>query len=141
MDKNKKVTYADKDASWELYVELNTKMTTQPFFQMYNGNRVGGVNESALESIYSIFPETRLILKQYGFLGKQFANLAFEMLNDVIRPFTTKWHRMMVLDIVLKEKNEFDGDLRRLQVDLAPYVAKFLEMANIKDKLLDKVEE
>jgi hypothetical protein len=29
MDKNKKVTYADKDASWELYVELNTKITTQ----------------------------------------------------------------------------------------------------------------
>ena len=134
MDKNKKVTYADKDASWELYVELNTKMTTQPFFQMYNGNRVGGVNESALESIYSIFPETRLILKQYGFLGKQFANLAFEMLNDVIRPFTTKWHNRI-------QPNKFQEDLKQLQSDLAPYVAKFLEMASTKDELLDKVEE
>jgi hypothetical protein len=69
---------------------------------MYNGNRVGGVNESALESIYSIFPETRLILKQYGFLGKQFANLAFEMLNDVIRPFTTKWHRHFSIQLDIK---------------------------------------
>jgi hypothetical protein len=39
MDKNKKVTYADKDASWELYVELNTKMTTQPITQSYNDER------------------------------------------------------------------------------------------------------
>jgi hypothetical protein len=73
---------------------------------------------STLLSIYSIFPETRLILKQYGFLGKQFANLAFEMLNDVIRPFTTKWHRMMVLDIALKEKNEFEGHIYHILCQL-----------------------
>ena len=141
MDKNKKVTYADKDASWELYVELSTKMTTQSITQYYNDEPTTGDSKSALTSIYSIFPETRLILKEYGLEGKQFASLAFEMLNVVIRPFTTKWHRMMVLDIALKEKNEFEGDLRRLQVDLAPYVDKFLEMANTKNELLDKVEE
>jgi hypothetical protein len=32
-------------------------------------------------------------------------------------------------------------DLKQLQSDLAPYVAKFLEMANTKNELLDKVEE
>jgi aromatic ring hydroxylase len=36
---------------------------------------------------------------------------------------------------------KFQEDLKQLQSDLAPYVAKFLEMANTKDKLLDKVEE
>jgi hypothetical protein len=32
MDKNKKVTYADKDASWELYVELNTNLSNNSSF-------------------------------------------------------------------------------------------------------------
>ena len=145
MDETKKVTYADKDASWELYVELNTKMTTQSIIQIYKGNRVSGREKSALESIYSIFPETRLILKQYGLTGKQFARLAFEMLNTVIRPFTTKWHGFSEG----MDKNDFNKycgmkfqkDLKQLQSDLAPYVAKFLEMANTKDKSLDKVEE
>jgi hypothetical protein len=45
-DKNKKVTYADKDASWELYVELNTKMTTQPITQSYNDERTINVNRN-----------------------------------------------------------------------------------------------
>jgi hypothetical protein len=145
MDESKKVTYADKDASWEMYVELNTKMTTQSFIQLYNNEPTIGDCKSALTSIYSIFPETRLILKQYGLLGKQFANLAFKMLNVKIRPFTTKWHGFSEG----MDKNDFNKycgmkfqkDLKQLQSDLAPYVAKFLEMANTKDKLLDKVEE
>ena len=133
MDKNKKVTYADKDASWEMYVELNTKITTQPITQYYNDEPTTGYSKSALTSIYSIFAETRLILKEYGLEGKQFASLAFEMLNVVIRPFTTKWHNRI-------QPNKFQEDLKQLQSDLAPYVDKFLEMANTKDELLDKVE-
>ena len=139
MDETKRVTYSDKDASWELYVELNTKMTTQLITQSYNDEPTTGDSESALTSIYSIFPETRLILKQYGLQGKQFASLAFKMLNVEIRPFTTKWHKASLGDGINYIK--FQEDLKQLQSDLAPYVAKFLEMANTKDKLLDKVEE
>jgi hypothetical protein len=36
---------------------------------------------------------------------------------------------------------KFQEDLKQLQSDLAPYVDKFLEMANTKNELLDKVEE
>jgi hypothetical protein len=135
MDETKRVTYADKDASWELYVELNTKMTTQSINQSYFGDLVVGDNKSTLDSIYSIFPETRDILKRYGHQGKQFANLAFKMLNVVIRPFTTKWHTSNLYS------NDFQEELKMLQSDLIPYVDKFLEMANTKNKLLDKVEE
>jgi hypothetical protein len=50
-----------------------------------------------------------------------------------------------LLDVLLCQltstKLQFQEDLKQLQSDLAPYVAKFLEMANTKDKLLDKVEE
>ena len=139
MDETKKVTYADKDASWEMYVELNTKMTTQLITQSYNNKSRTGDTRSALTSIYSIFPETRDILKRYGLQGKQFASLAFEMLNVVIRPFTTKWHGFSIE--TKSTKLQFQENLKQLQSDLAPYVAKFLEMASTKDELLDKVEE
>jgi hypothetical protein len=62
-----------------MYVELNTKITTQPITQYYNDEPTTGYSKSALTSIYSIFAETRLILKEYGLEGKQFASLAFEM--------------------------------------------------------------
>ena len=139
MDETKKVTYADKDASWELYVELNTKITTQSITQYYNDEPTTGDSKSALTSIYSIFPETRDILKRYGHQGKQFANLAFKMLNVVIRPFTTKWHKEGLAPHRIRP-DKFQEDLKQLQSDLAPYVAKFLEMANTDDLLLDKVE-
>jgi hypothetical protein len=45
------------------------------------------------------------------------------MLNVEIRPFTTKWHNRI-------QPNKFQEDLKQLQSDLAPYVDKFLEMAN-----------
>jgi hypothetical protein len=140
MDKNKKVTYADKDASWELYVELNTKMTTQSITQYHNDEPTTGDSKSALTSVYSIFPETRDILKRYGLQGEQFASLAFKMLNVEIRPFTTKWHKEGLPPHRIRP-DKFQEDLKQLQSDLAPYVAKFLEMASTKDELLDKVEE
>jgi hypothetical protein len=61
------------------------------------------------------------------------------MLNVEIRPFTTKWHKASLSGGINYIK--FQEDLKQLQSDLAPYVAKFLEMANTKDKLLDKVGE
>ena len=145
MDENKKVTYADKDASWELYVELNTKMTTQSITQSYNDEPSTGDSKSALASIYSIFPETRVILKEHGLEGKQFANLAFEMLNRVIRPFTTKWHGISE-GMHHSHFNEycsvrFQEDLEQLQSDLDPYVTKFLKMANTNDDSLDRYVE
>ena len=145
MDETKTITYSDRDASWELYVELNTKMTTQSITQSYNDEPSTGDSKSALASIYSIFPETRVILKEHGLEGKQFANLAFEMLNTVIRPFTTKWHGLSIrMDKIHFDEYydlKFQEDLKQLQSDLAPYVAKFLKMANANDDSLDRVEE
>jgi hypothetical protein len=48
MDETKRVTYSDKDASWELYVELNTKMTTQLITQSYNDEPTTGDSKSGL---------------------------------------------------------------------------------------------
>jgi hypothetical protein len=58
-------------------------MTTQSITQSYNDEPSTGDSKSALASIYSIFPETRVILKEHGLEGKQFANLAFEIFKNL----------------------------------------------------------
>ena len=47
----------DKAAAWELYIELLTRITTQPLEQE------DGDEEIALKSVYSIFPLTREVIK------------------------------------------------------------------------------
>ena len=133
MDKNKKVTYSDKRGSWFMYVELNTKMTTQSITQVYKEQRITGDVKSALDSIYSIFPSTRRILTTFGSDGERFANLAFGMLNVEIRPFTTKWHRIMTDEDTIMLPGEFQEDLKELQDRLVPFVNEFYKMANTPD--------
>ena len=48
----------DKKAAWELYIELLTKITTQPLLDD------DGIEKAALDSVYSIFSITREILKK-----------------------------------------------------------------------------
>ena len=43
----------DKEAAWELYIELLTRISTQPLPEVH------GDDKTALESVYSIFPVTR----------------------------------------------------------------------------------
>jgi hypothetical protein len=50
----------DKDAAWELCVELLTRVALQPL------DKDVGDEESALASIYSIFETTRGIIKSHG---------------------------------------------------------------------------
>jgi hypothetical protein len=56
------------------------------------------------------------------------------MLNVEIRPFTTKWHGLSIrMDKIHFDEYydlKFQEDLKQLQSDLAPYVAKFLETFN-----------
>ena len=48
---------ADKDAAWDMYIELLTRITTQA---LPNDN---GIEQTALESIYTIFGITREIVR------------------------------------------------------------------------------
>ena len=49
----------DRDAAWDLYVELLTRITTQPLPDEV------GVEESALDSVYVLFAITRETLKHH----------------------------------------------------------------------------
>ena len=50
----------DRDAAWELYVEMLTRIVTQPL------PAEAGDEQTALDSVYSLFPTTREILRRRG---------------------------------------------------------------------------
>lgn len=77
-------TENDKNAAWELYVEMLTRITTQTLPAQ------AGDEETALNSIYSLFLKTREILSQHGHKNKEFRMIAIPILNQVVRPFTAK---------------------------------------------------
>jgi hypothetical protein len=86
-----------RKAAWEMYVELITRIAVQPL------EADEGLLREALGSLYSLFGETRRILKLYGpdvarRERKQlvsFGMIAVDVLNVWLRPFTAKWHRLL----------------------------------------------
>ena len=124
----------DKDAAWEIYVELITRITIQPL------PKEEGEEQIALESIYTLFPITREILKKYGRDAQEFAKLAVVVLNQIIRPFTTKWHKLALKGAFEKEekREEFRKELEELQKKLIIYTRMLADMAGVED--LTKLE-
>ena len=51
---------ADKDAAWELYIEMLTRIVTQPL------PSESGDEKTALDSVYALFAITREILHRRG---------------------------------------------------------------------------
>jgi uncharacterized membrane-anchored protein len=116
----------DKDAAWELYIELSTRITTQPLEEMT------GDNLTALDSVYELFELTREILKKYNRSCIEFSKLAIPILNQIIRPFTAKWHTTSKTeDFNSKYYEEFRKELNELQNVLIIYTAMLGDMAGI----------
>ncbi|MDP8240668.1 MAG: hypothetical protein P9X24_16390 [Candidatus Hatepunaea meridiana] len=119
----------DKAAAWELYIEFLTRITTQPLLQK------DGDEESALKSIYSIFPLTREVIRNYGRYCFEFTKIAIVVLNQVIRPFTAKWHRLSANGAFEdpQQCKEFRVDLLELQSLLLVYTKMLADMAGVED--------
>lgn len=119
----------DREAAWELYVELLTRVATQHLLPD------DGDEKAALNSIYVIFPLTREILRRRGSGCGEFAKLAIPVLNQIIRPFTTKWHRNLMAGAFKKTVNrkQFRNDLATLQKHLRAYTRALAAMANVED--------
>jgi len=119
----------DSEAAWELYVELLTRIATQPLPED------AGMEQSALSSVYSLFAITRQILREYGKDSIGFAKIAIVILNQVVRPFTARWHK-------LSEEGAFDDkiqcalfrtELRDLQVKLNGYMGMLARIAGVEE--------
>lgn len=84
----------EREAAWELYVELITRVTV---VELADDE---GLLREALTSLHSVFGTTREILRRYGPAlaprGRKsaitFGGLAVVVLNGVLRPVLAKWH-------------------------------------------------
>lgn len=119
----------DKSAAWELYVEMITRVATQTLEPGH------GQEKAALDSVYQLFPLTREIIKKYGHHCINFAKIAVVVLNQVVRPFTSKWHGQMVDGSALgPDKAEvFRRELRDLQHNLRRYTQLLADIAGVED--------
>ena len=102
---------ADKDAAWELYIEMLTRIVTQPL-----PSEVGD-EKTALDSVYSLFGITREILRRRGNGTIKFSMVAIPVLNQVVRPFTAKWHKESLAGAFDRKskRKEFRRELEILQ--------------------------
>ena len=75
----------DKDAAWDLYIELLTRITTQPLPDE------DGIEKTALDSVLRPFrTDPGETLKTHGRSCIHFTRIAVIVLNQIIRPFTAK---------------------------------------------------
>ena len=120
---------ADKNAAWEMYVELLTRITTQKLPDDH------GIEKTALDSVFSLFSITREVLKRSGPGCIKFTQIAVIVLNQVIRPFTAKWHKLSVegaFDDPEKCKT-FRQELTELQMELKKYTHLLSDLADVED--------
>lgn len=98
-------------------MELLTRVSTQ-----YLEPELGD-EKTALESIHQLFDLTRNIIKSNGRLCIEFTKIAIVVLNQVMRPFTAKWHRLSLNGAFsdIKKCKEFRQELEQLQAKLGIY--------------------
>ena len=106
-----------------------TRITTRPLPEAH------GDEKAALESVYSLFGLTREIVRHHGRECIEFTRIAVIVLNQVVRPFTAKWHRFSAEGAFAdKDKTrEFRGELALLQEDLRRYTRMLAEIAQVED--------
>jgi len=119
----------DKNAAWELYIELLTRIATQ-YLPSDHGDE-----ETALKSIYSLFGLTREVIKRQGRHCLEFTKIAVVILNQIVRPFTAKWHKLSLQKAFSDHKQckAFREELTSLQVALRNYTKMLAGMAGVED--------
>ena len=120
---------SDQDAAWELYVEMLLRIVTQPLPDQ------DGDDKTALDSIYALFPITREILRRRGRGTIAFSKVAIPVLNQVVRPFTARWHRESLAGAFddPDKRMEFREALTALQADLRNYNRLLAQIAGVED--------
>ncbi len=139
---------AERQAAWEMYVELITRISVVPL------KDDEGLMREALSSLYSIFGTTRAILREHGpdvakpKRGRNktsFGHLSVSILNTVLRPFLAKWHPLLLdweskrpdARSALEHENQWDkrdelrAELANVRAVLRTYADKLGEAARV----------
>jgi hypothetical protein len=118
----------DRDAAWELYVEMITRVATQRL------DPQEGDEAAALKSVYDLFPLTRSTIKRHGRQSINFTRIAVVVLNQKVRPFTAKWHRAIAAGSLDEaQRRALRTELRALQTDLRNYTRLLADLAGVED--------
>ena len=84
----------ERNAAWELYVELVTRIAVQSL------DPQEGLVREAMNSLYSLFGSTREILRKagpkVGASHDSVGGIAIAVLNHGLRPFLSKWHPLLL---------------------------------------------
>lgn len=123
------LTDRNKEAAWAMYVQMLTRITTQPLPDE------DGDEQTALDSVYSLFATTRDILTECGREAPEFSKLAVLILNQKIRPFTAKWHVPSIEGAFEDPEKckEFRQDLEERRGILCGYMAALAALAGVED--------
>jgi len=119
----------DKDAAWDMYIELLTRITTQRL------SPDDGDEKTALDSVHALFGITRQVIRAHGRDCINFTKIAIVILNQIIRPFTAKWHKLS-LEGAFKDTEQclaFRKELDSLQINLCKYSKMLADMAEVED--------
>jgi hypothetical protein len=130
-----------RQVAWKLYVEVVTRISTQPL-----ADEEGFIRE-ALTSLYGLFATTRDTLKgsrpSVPASGRQTVeHLAVTMLNHQLRPFLSKWHpRLREFEKTHSDKLESAwvdnaacrAELRIVQANLIDYALGFADLAGVRE--------
>lgn len=129
LDRPWKPNENDENAAWAMYVEMVTRVITQPL------PPDSGDEKAALESIHSLFQSTRDVLKEHGKGCDEFPKIAIEILNQQVRPFTTEWHRRSLEGAFEgdAERKEFRQELESLQEVLNEYTRSLTKIAKVEN--------
>ena len=125
-----------RQAAWSLYVELITRVATQPLADDE------GEELTALSSLYSLFATTREVLRRAGPTSIELAYIAVPFLNQVVRPFTSKWHNSLEHDSLKSDptaKSKFRADLKLIRKLILGYTDLMGELAGIESDTLLKL--
>ena len=119
---------ADKSAAWSLYVELLTRIASQPLPLNH------GDEKTALDSIFSLFATTRTVIKENRGCS-EFCKVTVPVLNQTIRPFTAKWHKLSLAGSFNKvvECKKFRKELASLRVELCKFTKALADIAGVED--------
>lgn len=147
----------ERNASWEMYVELVTRISVT---ELKPGE---GLLREALSSIYSLFSTTREILRQYGPSVAQpkgdgklsFGYLAVTILNVALRPVLAKWHPLLLDYESTKEPSlspvnhestwDISGQLRQALNDVRSVLIEFADylaqVANVPSLIISEFHD
>jgi hypothetical protein len=125
--------------AWELFVEVSTRVSSQPLSQ---GE---GYLREALDSLYELFGHTRDLLRHSQPTrvrsGQSVEYFALTMLNQQLRPFLAKWHPRLGTfekaggedESTWPENAAFRAELEAMRQNLLQFALGFGRLAGVQD--------